>query len=61
MLGKYGAAYIVCVDGIDSILRKINDLPLRPEEAEQIFQAAKALMNRLASHFSEKELEKMIG
>jgi len=31
------------------------------EEAEQIFVAAKSLMNRLASHFSEKQLEKMIG
>jgi hypothetical protein len=31
------------------------------EEAEQIFAAANALMNRLASHFAAKELEKMIG
>ena len=31
------------------------------EEAEQIFAAANALMNRLASHFATKELEKMIG
>ena len=31
------------------------------EEAEQIFAAANAFMNRIALHFAAKELEKMIG